>query len=268
MTAPDGALPTALEAAAAAENGDVAIRLESVSVRFWVPLEPIQSFKEYAIRRLRGQVDFKEVWALRDVSFEVRRGEVLGIIGRNGSGKSTLLKVIARVLRPTAGRVWVRGRVTPLLELGGGFHPELTGRENVFLNAALLGHSRRKVAERFDWIVDFAELWEFIDAPLRTYSTGMVARLGFAVATAWEPEVLLIDEVLAVGDQAFQRKCQARLAEFRAAGTTVLLVSHSPEVIRQMCDRAVWLEQGKLRALGLPDRTTQAYSEAWARTCA
>lgn len=260
MTAPDGALPTALEAAAAAESGDVAIRLESVSVRFRVPLEPIRSFKEYAIRRLRGQVDFKEVWALQDVSFEVRQGEVLGVIGRNGSGKSTLLKVIARVLRPTAGRVWVRGRVAPLLELGGGFHPELTGRENVFLNAALLGHSRREVTERFDRIVDFAELWEFIDAPLRTYSTGMVARLGFAVATAWEPEVLLIDEVLAVGDQAFQRKCQARLAEFRAAGTTILLVSHSPELIRQMCNRALWLDRGRVRTLGPAGEVAAGYA--------
>ncbi len=260
MRAPDRTLPIALEAAAAAESGDVAIRLESVSVRFRMPIEPIRSFKEYAIRRLRGQVDFKEVWALRDVSFEVRQGEVLGIIGRNGSGKSTLLKVIARVLKPTAGRVWVRGRVAPLLELGGGFHPELTGRENIFLNATLLGHSQREVSKRFEWIVDFAELWEFIDAPLRTYSTGMVARLAFAVATAWEPEILLIDEVLAVGDQAFQRKCQARLAEFRAAGTTILLVSHSPELVRQMCERAVWLDRGRVRSLGPAEQVAANYA--------
>jgi ABC-type polysaccharide/polyol phosphate transport system ATPase subunit len=184
----------------------------------------------------------------------------VGVVGRNGSGKSTLLKVIARVLRPTSGRVWVKGRVAPLLELGGGFHPELTGRENVYLNGTLLGRTRREIAERFDWIVDFAELWDFIDAPLRTYSTGMVARLGFAVATAWEPEVLLVDEVLAVGDQGFQKKCQARLAEFRRAGATILLVSHSPELVRGLCGRALWLDGGRVRALGPTDRVTESYS--------
>lgn len=229
---------------------DPVIRVEGVSVRFRIPLEPVRSFKEYAIRRIQRRLDFREVWALKDVSFEVGRGEVLGIIGRNGSGKSTLLKVIARVLRPTSGRVWVKGRVAPLLELGGGFHPELTGRENIYLNGTLLGHSRREIEERFDWIVDFAGLRDFIDAPLRTYSTGMVARLGFAVATAWEPEVLLVDEVLAVGDQGFQKKCQARLAEFQRAGATILLVSHSPELVRGLCGRALWLEGGRVRALG------------------
>ncbi|MEM4202773.1 MAG: ABC transporter ATP-binding protein [Candidatus Methanomethylicaceae archaeon] len=235
------------------------IRLESVSVRFRIPAEPIRSFKEYAIRRFRNQLDFREIWALRDVSFEVIRGEALGIIGRNGSGKSTLLKVIARVLRPTSGRVWVKGRVVPLLELGGGFHPELTGRENIFLNGTLLGHNRREIVERFDWIVDFAELWDFVDAPLRTYSTGMVARLGFAVATAWEPEMLLIDEVLAVGDMAFQRKCKARLDEFRKNGITLLIVSHNPQLIRQICNRVIWLESGYVRLSGEVETVTLQY---------
>jgi len=229
---------------------DPVIRVEGVSVRFRIPLEPVRSFKEYAIRRIQRRLDFREVWALKDVSFEVGRGEVLGIIGRNGSGKSTLLKVIARVLRPTSGRVWVKGRVAPLLELGGGFHPELTGRENIYLNGTLLGHSRREIEERFDWIVDFAGLRDFIDAPLRTYSTGMVARLGFAVATAWEPEILLVDEVLAVGDQSFQKKCQARMADFRRLGTTILLVSHNSNLIRQMCDYALWLESGQVVEFG------------------
>ncbi|WP_322799224.1 ABC transporter ATP-binding protein [Thermoflexus sp.] len=240
---------------------DPVIRLESVSVRFRIPAEPIRSFKEYMIRRIRRQLGFWEVWALRDVSLEVQRGEVLGIIGRNGSGKSTLLKVIARVLRPTSGRVWVKGRVAPLLELGGGFHPELTGRENIFLNGTLLGHTRQEIAERLDWIVDFAELWDFIDAPLRTYSTGMVARLGFAVATAWEPEILLIDEVLAVGDTAFQRKCIARLQEFRQRGTTVLLVSHNSQQIRQLCDYAIWLDSGSVQAFGSPETVTAFYEK-------
>ena len=239
------------------------IRLESVSVCFRVPLEPIRSFKEYVIWWIQNRQDaFREVWALRDVSLEVGQGEVVGIIGRNGSGKSTLLRVIARVLRPTSGRVWVRGRVAPLLELGGGFHPELTGRENIFLNATLLGHTRREVEARFDWIVDFAELRDFIDAPLRTYSTGMVARLGFAVATAWEPEILLVDEVLAVGDQAFQKKCQARMEAFRACGTTILLVSHNLEMVRKMCQRAIWLEHGQIQAVGSPDEVISFYQGA------
>ena len=227
------------------------IRLESVSVCFRVPLEPIRSFKEYVIWWIQNRQDaFREVWALRDVSLEVGQGEVVGIIGRNGSGKSTLLRVIARVLRPTSGRVWVRGRVAPLLELGGGFHPELTGRENIFLNATLLGHTRREVEARFDWIVDFAELRDFIDAPLRTYSTGMVARLGFAVAAAWEPEILLVDEVLAVGDAEFQKKSAERIEEFRRNGTTILLVSHNLATVQNMCTRAVWLDHGEVKALG------------------
>ncbi len=254
------AFPVAVEWIGEARSiADPVIRVESVSVRFRIPVEPIRSFKEYAIRRIQGRLGFRDVWALRDVTLEVGRGEVLGVIGRNGSGKSTLLKVIARVLRPTSGRVWVKGRVAPLLELGGGFHPELTGRENVFLNGTLLGHSRREIAERFDWIVDFAELWDFIDAPLRTYSTGMVARLGFAVATAWMPDILLVDEVLAVGDEGFQRKCRARLEEFRRAGTTVVLVSHNGHLIRQMCDYALWLESGCVRGLGPAETVTALY---------
>ncbi|MEM4297363.1 MAG: ABC transporter ATP-binding protein [Nitrososphaerota archaeon] len=244
------------------EKNTPVIRLDSVSVRFRIPSEPIRSFKEYMIRRVQNQLDFREIWALKDVSFEVMHGECVGIIGRNGSGKSTLLKIIARVLRPTSGRIWRRGRVAPLLELGGGFHSELTGRENIFLNGTLLGHNQKEIRERFEWIVDFAELWDFIDAPLRTYSTGMVARLGFAVATAWEPEILLIDEVLAVGDTAFQRKCIARLNEFRQRGTTILLVSHNLQMIRNFCDRAIWLESGRIQALGNTETVTALYEEA------
>jgi len=259
----NAALPTVMEwADEVRSSADPVIRVQGVSVLFRVPLEPIRSFKEYAIRWFQRRVGYREVWALQDVTFEVRRGEVLGIIGRNGSGKSTLLKVIARVLRPTMGRVWVKGRVAPLLELGGGFHPELTGRENIFLNGTLLGYSRREIAERFDWIVDFAELWDFIDVPLRTYSTGMVARLGFAVATAWEPDILLMDEVLAVGDEGFQRKCRARLSEFRENGTTVLLVSHNSGLIKQMCERALWLDSGRIRAFGDAENIIDLYERS------
>ena len=242
-----------------ASDADVVIRLENVSVRYRVPQEPIRSFKEYAIRRLQGQVTHRDFWALRDLNLTVRSGEVMGIIGRNGAGKSTLLKVIARVLRPTAGWVWVKGRVVPLLELGAAFHPELTGRENVYLNATLLGHSRKEVEARFAAIIDFAELWDFIDAPLRTYSSGMVARLGFAVATAWEPDILLVDEVLAVGDEAFQQKCQTCLEAFRQNGATVLLVSHSTATVQAMCQRAMWIDQGVVKAAGAAVEVVERY---------
>jgi ABC-type polysaccharide/polyol phosphate transport system ATPase subunit len=238
------------------------IRLHAVSVRYCVPHEPIRSFKEYAIRTLQNRITYHEFWALRDVDLEVQQGEMFGVVGRNGAGKSTLLKVISRVLRPTKGQVWVRGRVSPMLELGAGFHPELTGRENVFLNGTLLGHSHQDIENHFESVVDFAEMWEFIDAPLRTYSTGMVARLGFAVATAWEPEILILDEVLAVGDEAFQRKCQARMTSFRDNGATVILVSHSMAQVQALCQRALWLDHGIVHALGTTNEVVAQYQQA------
>jgi lipopolysaccharide transport system ATP-binding protein len=191
----------------------------------------------------------------------VQAGEVFGVIGRNGAGKSTMLKVVSRVLRPTKGRVRVIGRVAPLLELGAAFHHELTGRENVFLNAALLGRTQRQVEERFQEIVDFADIGGFIDAPLRTYSTGMVARLGFSVATAWEPDILVLDEVLAVGDEAFQAKCHERINSFREDGATVLLVSHNTRVVQEICQRVAWIDQGVIRAIGDPEEIVQMYRE-------
>jgi ABC-2 type transport system ATP-binding protein len=238
------------------------IRLEQVSVRYRVARERISSLKEYTIRALQRRVGYSDLWALKGVDLEVRRGEVFGIIGRNGAGKSTLLKVVARVLRPTAGRVWVRGRVAPLLELGAAFHPELTGRENVFLSGTLLGFSRREMADRFERIVDFAELRDFIDVPLRTYSSGMTMRLGFAVATDARPDVLIIDEVLAVGDEAFQRKCTARIEEFRRQEATILLVTHNRHLMQSLCQRAMWLDRGVVRALGPAADVAAAYYEA------
>ncbi|MBI3997412.1 MAG: ABC transporter ATP-binding protein [Armatimonadetes bacterium] len=239
------------------------IRVEEVSVRYRVPHERITSFKEYAIRRMRGpRLEYHDLWALREVSLEVAAGEVAGIVGRNGAGKSTLLKVVSRVVRPTRGHVRVTGRVAPLLELGAGFHPELTGRENIFLNGSLLGRSQREIRNRLDEIVAFAELGEVIDAPLRTYSSGMVARLGFAVATAWQPEILILDEVLAVGDEAFQRKCRLRMADFSANGTTILLVSHNAATVREICQRAVWLDHGVIQAIGAAAEVTEAYRRA------
>jgi ABC-type polysaccharide/polyol phosphate transport system ATPase subunit len=226
------------------------ILLEDVSVRYRAPQQRLGTFKEYAIRRLQRQVQFTDFYALEGVSLDVQRGEIFGIIGRNGAGKSTLLKVVSRVLVPTRGRVRIRGRLSPLLELGAGFHPELTGRENVFLNGTLLGHSSRELEARMEAIVEFSELGGFIEAPLRTYSSGMAARLGFAVATAWRPEILILDEVLAVGDEAFQRKCQARMEEFRSSGTTTLLVAHSMATILALCQNAAWLDHGKIRSTG------------------
>lgn len=256
-------LRTASKAAAQATPHDrraVAVCVENVSVRYRVPQEPLGTFKEYVITRLRrGRLASREFWALRRVSLEIPQGGVFGIIGRNGAGKSTLLKVISRILRPTAGRVVVHGHVAPLLELGAGFHPELTGRENVFLNASLLGHGQREITVRFGEIVEFAELDEFIDAPLRTYSSGMVARLGFSVATAWPPEILILDEILTVGDVAFQEKCRSRMSAFSRGGATILLVSHDPATIRDMCRHAVWLDRGEVKAAGEASAVSDRY---------
>lgn len=236
--------------------------LENVSVRYRTPAERYATFKEFAIKWLQGKVRTHSFWALRNVSFEVYRGEVFGLIGPNGAGKSTLLKLISRVMRPTEGRVRVYGRVVPLLELGAGFHPELTGRENIFLNGAILGFTRKEMQAKFQRIVEFSELQEFIDAPLRTYSSGMWARLGFAVAIDTEPDILILDEILSVGDEAFQRKCVARIEELRQHGVTILLVSHSTELVASMCDRAAWLDHGQLQMVGDAALVAQAYRDS------
>jgi len=226
------------------------IIINNVSVSYRAPEEVIGTFKEYAIQLLKRNVRYREFKALNDISMQVEQGEILGIIGRNGAGKSTLLKVISRVLIPTEGRVRIRGRVSPLLELGAGFHPELTGRENIFLNGTLLGHSRREIESRLPEIIEFAELGAFIDSPLRTYSSGMVARLGFSVSTTWKPEILILDEVLAVGDEAFRHKCQLRMEKYRDEGTTTLLVTHDAGTVESLCSRALWLDHGQIKATG------------------
>lgn len=254
-------LPIGSDAAQSAGRDAIAIRLEDIAVRYRVPHERITTLKEQAIRWVQRRIQYDEFWALQGVNLQVRRGEVLGIIGRNGAGKSTLLKVISRVLRPTQGRVQVRGRVAPLLEFGAGFHPELTGRENVFLNGALLGFSHAEMQAKFDQIVDFAELWDFIDAPLRTYSSGMIARLGFAVASDVNPDILIVDELLSVGDTAFQQKSAERIQGFRQVGATILLVSHNLESVQAMCDRAIWLDHGQLLADGSAESVVRQYRE-------
>ncbi|MFH1185487.1 MAG: ABC transporter ATP-binding protein [Chloroflexota bacterium] len=238
------------------------IWLEDVAVRYRAPEERLGTFKEYAIRRLQRRVRYADFFALDGINLEVQRGEIFGIIGRNGAGKSTLLKVVSRVLTPTRGRLCLGGGVSPLLELGAGFHPELSGRENVMLNGTLLGRTSRELEARMDSIVDFAELGSFIEAPLRTYSSGMAARLGFSVATAWQPDILLVDEVLAVGDEAFQRKCQARMQAFRDAGTTVLIVTHDMSTVADLCARAAWLEHGQIRSIGPAAKVIEAYRAA------
>ena len=223
-----------------------AVQFENVSIKYRVPQERISSVKEYTVRFLQRRIVYSEFWAVKGVSFEVQPGEVFGIVGRNGAGKSTMLKVMARVLQPTSGRVVMRGSTAPLLELGGGFHPELTGRENVYMNMALLGHSRRQTDLYFDQIIDFADIKGFIDTPIRTYSTGMVARLGFAVATSIRPDILLVDEVLAVGDADFQKKCVHVFKDFKKKGKTVVFVSHDMAAIQDFCDKVLYMEKGSI----------------------
>ena len=241
---------------------NMAVYLNNISVKYQIPIEPIKNFKEYVIRFIQGRIEHREILALKKVDLEINQGEVFGILGRNGAGKSTLLKVISKVLIPTNGRVWVRGDVSPLLQLGAGFHIELTGRENIFLNATLLGHPRKEIEEKFEEIIDFADIGMFIEAPLRTYSSGMISRLGFAVATAWKPDILILDEVLSVGDVSFQEKCIRRMKGFRESGSTVLIVSHSIDQILTICKRALWLDSGEIQMLGPADEVCNAYQQA------
>jgi len=241
------------------------VLLDSVSVRYRVPREQTKSFKHHAIRWLKRELAYESFWALDEVTLEVARGEVFGIIGPNGAGKSTLLKLIARVLRPTAGRVRVFGHVAPLLESAAGFDPELTGRENVYVFSAVLGNRRHDTVARFNSIVEFSGLEQFIDAPLRTYSSGMYARLAFSVATAVAPDILIVDEVLSVGDAEFQRRSGQRIEQFRRDGATIIMVSHNLKEIERLCNRAAWLEHGTLKAAGAAVDVVAAYEEAWAR---
>lgn len=237
------------------------IRLENVSVEYRAPTERYNTLKEYMIRWVQGKINHETFLALRDVNLTVYRHEVFGVVGNNGAGKSTMLKLIARVLRPSKGRVRVSGRVAPLLELGAGFHPELSGRENVFLNGAMLGFSRAEMHRKFDEIVEFSEIGDFIEAPLRTYSSGMWARLGFSVAIDVEPDVLILDEVLSVGDESFQRKCLNRIEKVKEQAT-ILLVSHGMGLVESMCDRVLWLDHGQVKMVGEAKAVIAAYREA------
>jgi homopolymeric O-antigen transport system ATP-binding protein len=235
------------------------VRLTRVSLCYRLAKQRLPSLKEYAIHFVKGALSYEKLWALADIDLEVARGETVGIVGRNGAGKSTLLKVISSVLKPTRGRAEVRGRVAPILELGTGFDFELTGRENVFLNGLLLGRSRREIAAAYREIVDFSELGDFIDTPIRNYSSGMQARLGFSIATAWRPDLLILDEVLGVGDVAFRQKCEERIAELHRNGSTILLVAHTRGAIVETCSRCLWLDRGRLVLDGPPAEVVDAY---------
>jgi ABC-2 type transport system ATP-binding protein len=239
--------------------GEPRIELAGVSLCYRLAKQRIRSFKEYAIHFMKGALSYEQLWALRGIDLAIHSGETVGIVGRNGAGKSTLLKVISQVLKPTAGSARIRGTLSPILELGTGFDRELTGFENIYLNALLLGRSRREVAEAIDGIVEFSGLGDFVRAPIRNYSSGMLARLGFSVATAWLPDIMVLDEVLAVGDAAFIEKCEERLRGFHQAGTTILVVSHSANEIRHNCARCLWLDAGRLLADGPTDEVLALY---------
>ena len=232
------------------EKPDIVIEAEHLSMMCNMSREKVDSLKEYVIRLVKRQLLFKEFWAVKDLSFTIRRGERVGLIGHNGSGKSTTLKMVCGVLKPTKGHVSVRGKVAPLLELGAGFDYNLTARENVFLNGAILGFSRSKMRDRYESIMEFAELKEFEDVALKNFSTGMVARLGFAIATCYDPDILIIDEILSVGDRDFQAKCHERIDELIGRGTTILFVSHSDDKIINICERVIWLDHGNMVADG------------------
>ncbi len=235
------------------------ITVKDVSMVFNLATERVDTLKEYVLKLAKHQLMVQKFYALRDINLEIERGEAVALIGVNGSGKSTLLKVVAGVLHPTTGSVQVCGSIAPMIELGAGFDPELTARENIFLNGAVLGHDHKFMEEHFQSIIDFAELWDFVDVPVKNFSSGMVARLGFAIATEIKADVLIVDEVLSVGDFRFQEKCKKRMEEMMSGGTTLLFVSHSTDQVRQLCRKAVWLKKGQIQMMGDVDTVCDAY---------
>lgn len=238
------------------------ISVQNVSMRFNLSKDRIMGLKEYAVKALTRQIRYEEFWALRDVSFEVNKGEVFGVMGLNGAGKSTLLKIIAGVFKPTHGTVAVNGELVPLLELGAGFDPEFSARDNVFMNGAMFGHSPEYMGTRYNDILDFSELHDFASTAVKNYSSGMIGRLGFAIATSIEPEIIIIDEILSVGDFKFQQKCQERIQTMISNGVTALLVSHNVQQIKSMCTRAILLKKGSVACIGDVDEVCKVYGEA------
>lgn len=241
------------------KKNNVIVDVRNVSIRFNLANQKVDNLKEYVIKLIQKELMFQELLAVKNVSFQVRKGEAWGLIGTNGSGKSTMLKAISGILKPYQGSITVSGSVAPLIELGAGFDPELTARENIFLNGCVLGHTEKFMREHFDEIVDFAEIHKFLDSPLKNYSSGMRARLGFSIATMVKPDILIVDEVLAVGDFKFRQKCEARMKELLTGGTTLLYVSHNIDEVRRLCDHAVWLDKGVVRMQGEMAEVCDAY---------
>lgn len=237
----------------------IAVKVENVSMKFNMSREKIDSIKEYFVKLVKGKLMYTEFYALTDISFEIKKGEVFGIVGLNGSGKSTLLKVISGILKPSTGTAKVTGSISPLIELGAGFDPDLTARENIYLNGYVLGYNKAYIDENFDNIVEFSELEEFLDVPIKNFSSGMVARLGFAIATIVKPDILIVDEILSVGDYKFQEKCENRIQDMMSGGTTVIIVSHSIKQIEKLCTKVLWLEKGKMKMIGGTAPVCNAY---------
>ena len=236
-----------------------AVEVRNVTMRFNMSKDKVDSLKEYFIKLMKRQLRFQEFFALNDVSFDIEKGDVFGIVGLNGSGKSTMLKIISGILKPSSGTARTEGTISPMIELGAGFDMELTARENIFLNGSVLGFSKEMMEEKFDEIIEFSELQPFVDVAVKNFSSGMVARLGFAIATITHPDILIVDEILAVGDFLFQQKCEKRIQELMSGGTTVIIVSHSIEQIERLCKHVAWLDHGNLKMLGDTETVCSAY---------
>ncbi|MBS4931091.1 MAG: ABC transporter ATP-binding protein [Clostridiales bacterium] len=237
------------------------IILQDVGIKFKLDKNKTSSLKEFAIKKFKKQLQYNEFWALKNINLDIKKGEIIGILGRNGAGKSTLLKVISGIMKPTEGEINIFGSVVPMLELGAGFDFELSGRENIFLNGAILGYSEEFLNNNYDNIIEFSELGQFIDNPIKTYSSGMLMRLAFSIATVVNPDILILDEILAVGDIGFQEKSRNKMLEMINSGITVLFVSHMIEQIQEMCDRVIWLENGKIKEIGETDSICKKYVE-------
>lgn len=242
-------------------NSESIIRLSNVSLKFKLQKEKTSSLKEFAIRLLTKNVSYSDFYALKNINLEIKKGESIGIIGKNGAGKTTLLRIVAGIYKPTSGKIYTNGKIMPIIELGAGFDMELTGKENIFLNGIILGMTRKEVEEKYDEIVDFSGLKDFINSPLRTYSSGMVLRLGFSIATSINPDIILLDEVFAVGDEEFKKKCVKKIKEFKENGATFLFVSHNMNLIKDLCEKAILLDKGEIKFIGNVVNITNKYIE-------